>query len=124
MNINDAFPSKYLKAADLQGKTPVITIERVDLETLNDGAVKPVIGIKGKDKGLVLNRINSATIAASYGDETNDWVGKQLELRSEMVQGPNGIVPGIRLRCVTNPTPVVAQEAVDDSDDLNDDIPF
>ena len=125
MDINQAFPSKFLKAADLGTHTPTVEIQRVDLETMPDGNVKPVITFKGKDKGLVLNRINSATIAGAYGNETDQWTGKHIELRSEKVQGPSGIVDGIRVRAVQtmNPQPV-AQEAVDASDDLNDDIPW
>ena len=31
-NINDAFPSNYLKASDLQGREVIVTIDRVDFE--------------------------------------------------------------------------------------------
>ena len=31
-NINDVFPSTYLKASDIRGKEPVVTIDRVEFE--------------------------------------------------------------------------------------------
>ena len=36
MKMQDLFPSKYLRAADLQGKPRTVTIERVTHETFKD----------------------------------------------------------------------------------------
>ena len=34
MNINEAFPSKYLKASDLDGKNVTVTIKSAELEEI------------------------------------------------------------------------------------------
>lgn len=81
MHIDSAFPSKYLKGADLNGKTVRVTIERVEIEEVgNDGDRKPVVYFSGKDKGLTLNRINADTISSAYGPETDEWSGHVVEL--------------------------------------------
>ena len=38
MNINDAYPSKYIKEADLQGKPRVLTVARVSVESLDQSS--------------------------------------------------------------------------------------
>ena len=108
MNINDAFPSKYLKASDLQGRAVSVVIKSIehgDAEMDN----KPIVYFEGKDKGLVLNKTNAMSISSDYGPETNGWIGKTIELFSQKVQFNNQMVDSIRVRAV-NPA-------------LNDDIP-
>ena len=34
MRISDAYPSNYLKASDLQGRTVVVTIDHCDIEDI------------------------------------------------------------------------------------------
>ena len=41
---------------------------------------KPVLFFSAAKKGLVLNKTNSHTIAASYGPETDNWHGKTVVL--------------------------------------------
>ena len=48
MNIETAFPSAYLKAADLQGKSPQVAIERVEMATFDGEGEKPVVRFVGK----------------------------------------------------------------------------
>ena len=79
MKIGSAFPSNFLKAADLQGRAVMCTIQEVRSEDIGDGH-KPVIYFTGKEKGLVLNRTNALTITEAYGEETDDWVGQQIEV--------------------------------------------
>jgi alanyl-tRNA synthetase len=63
VNINDAFPSTFLKAYDLQGKTPTVTIDRVEFQQVRSGRTgttdtKPIVYFTGKGKGLLLNKTN------------------------------------------------------------------
>lgn len=75
MDINGVFPSKYLKAADLQGKDVTLTIEEVSVEDVGGQGdasdSKPVLFFQGKEKGLVLNKTNANTISGMYGPETD-----------------------------------------------------
>lgn len=102
MNINDAFPSKYLKATELEGDT-TYTIAAVKTETLGEGAdadTKPVVYFGETDRGLALNKTNANTIAGLYGPETDSWVGKQVTLFATEVdfQGKQTLAIRIRMR--------------------------
>lgn len=82
MNLNDLFPGKYLRAADLQGKSPVVTIAGVTLEPMGrTRELKAVIAFRGKAKGLKVNRTVAVTIAAIAGSEDTDrWAGVAVQL--------------------------------------------
>lgn len=132
MRIDEQFPSTYLKAADLQGRTARVVIDRVDIEEISGGERKPVLYFQDKDKGLVLNKTNSNNISGAYGYETEDWHGKSLELFEMMVDFQGRSVPAIRVRAPRNgpaprqPAPR-APEPAGDPRDINDplsDIPF
>ena len=100
--VSEAFPGKYLKAADLNNRTVKATIEKVEFEEIGqDKRRKPVLYFKGAEKGIVLNKTNATEIAAANGDEMDTWAGKEIELFSQMVpyQGQN--VAAIRVRNVT-----------------------
>ena len=83
MHVDLLFPSKYLKAADLQGKHVTVTIERINPReslqmTKGRKEKKPVVYLKGKEKAWVLNKTNAKAIAKAWGTEINNWVGKQV----------------------------------------------
>lgn len=83
MKMNDVFPSKYVKADDLRGKQALCVISHVTLEKIGDDT-KPVIYFQGKEKGLVCNKTNFGRIAFVYGDESDDWTGREIVLYPEM----------------------------------------
>lgn len=105
--------SQWLKAADLPpGREVEVTIcEAVEVDLDN----KKKLGIKfqGKDKGMVLNKTNSMTIAHVYGGNTDDWMGKKIFLYSTKVDYAGQMVDAIRCRV-----------ALTNTDGLDDDIPF
>ena len=81
MRISKAYPSKYLKAADLEGQDRKVTIRSCVEKELGQGAEsesKPVLYFDGGDKGLVLNQTNAAAIVEDYGDDTDTWIGRKL----------------------------------------------
>jgi SpoIID/LytB domain protein len=96
MNINAAFPSTYLKAADLQGKRVVVGIDRVSIEEVG-GEHKPVVYFIGKDRGLILNKTNGNIIAEMYGPETDDWHAQKITLYPARVEFQGKIVDAIRV---------------------------
>ena len=85
-NINDAFPSTFLKAYDLKGKTPIVTIDRVEFQQVRGGRTgsvetKPIVYFTGKGKGLLLNKTNARAILAIAGSAiTEDWRGVAITL--------------------------------------------
>jgi hypothetical protein len=76
MKISKMFPSKYLKADDIDGDTP-ITMSRLQEEEMGETKeLKPVLYFKELEKGLVLNKRNAEAISKVYGDESDLWMGK------------------------------------------------
>lgn len=119
MNINEVFPSKYLKAADLQGRQVTVTIDRAEQDKLGDDT-KLIVYFQGKEKGLVCNKTNANNIAAIYGQDTDDWRGCEITLFEAMVDFQGKTVPSIRVRAPQRKAPV-KQPPVDD---LSGDAPF
>jgi hypothetical protein len=87
MNVNELFPSRFVKGDDLGDKRPVVTIRSCSIEEMGkDKERHPVLWFKGTEKGLVLNKTNAMTIAALYGPEMNEWLGKRITLYTERVR--------------------------------------
>lgn len=101
MNIDDAFPSKYLKASDLpeEGTQPA-TIERVTIEEIGKNKDrKPVIHFEDLDKGFVCNKTNANTIAKATGSrEFEHWTGKTINLYRAEVEFQGEMVESIRVK--------------------------
>lgn len=130
MDINAAFPSNWLKAADLQGRAVRVTIKEVISEDIGDGH-KPVVYFQNGNKGLVLNKTNALAIADIYGSDTDNWAGAIVEVYPDKttfqgrrvdclrVRVPNNAPPRQASAPTTSRTPVTGM-----GDDLGDDIPF
>jgi len=94
MNINTAFPKKWLSAADLQGRTVTVFIERVTAEAVfntrtKKSETKLAVAFHGKAKRLILNRTQAYAMAAACGSpETDNWAGHTVLLSVGMA--PNG----------------------------------
>lgn len=122
MNINEAFPSKYLKAADLQGRQVTVKMARAEYEMIGDDK-KLILYFQGKEKGMVLNKTNANNIAFIYGQDTDDWAGCEITLFEAMVDFQGKTVPAIRIRAPqkkAQPKPQPQSMA----DDMADEIPF
>jgi len=79
MNINELYPSKYLKASDLKGREANVEIEDVMIEKIGrDGDKRPVASLVGKNKRFVINKTNVRTIGDLHGPDTEDWIGKRI----------------------------------------------
>lgn len=97
MNINDQFPSKFLKAADLDGKQIVVTIKDCLVEAIGEDR-RPVLYFVGKDKGVVLNKTNANNIGDAYGPDTEEWTGKKVVLYTAYVDFQGKSMEAIRIR--------------------------
>lgn len=96
VKISEAFPSNYLKAADLQKRTVTVKIIDVRMEDI-DSNHKPVLYFDGKDRGLVLNKTNARMIAYQLGDDTDAWVGAEIDLYPTMTSFQGKPVEAIRV---------------------------
>jgi hypothetical protein len=97
MNIEEAFPSKYLKAADLQGQSVVAKMATVRQEKVGDDQ-KIILYFVGKEKGVVLNKTNKNTIVGLYGTETDEWTGQPIEMFAALVDFQGKQTEAIRFR--------------------------
>lgn len=112
--------SKYLKAADLMGRKPKVTIESVELVEFedrdNEGKKirKPALRLKGKEKMLVCGPQSVEELCLAFGEDSDDWIGKELGLSTKFYPafGKEGIVV----------TPISAEPKFEDDDP--DDLPF
>jgi arabinogalactan endo-1,4-beta-galactosidase len=135
MRISTAFPSDYLKAGDLAGRTVRVVMSHVEMKDIGDDH-KPVLYFQGKDKGMVLNKTNANNIALAYGDDTDEWNGKEIVLFEAMVDYQGKTVAAIRVRAPTakdrappprqsdDPITSGPQPARRSSAEMSDDIPF
>lgn len=139
MKIGSAFPSKYLKAADLGESKVLVTIDRVEVEDVGQQGrkeSKPVLYFRGKDKGLVLNKTNANKIKAIIGtDETDDWKGHRIGLYATETEFAGEMVDCIRVAAPpknAKPAPPPPSPEHDPEGDPNlenyhvsdDDVPF
>lgn len=96
-NVNQMFPSNYISAPDLHGNTVDVVIERVAPELIGTDN-KYVLYFLGKQKGLVLNKINCTTISSIYGPETDNWTGQPITLFPSQTEFQGKAVACIRVR--------------------------
>jgi hypothetical protein len=124
MDINSAFPSKWLKAdSDIPDDGDLkLTISDVKMERVGQGQDaedKPVVYFDETDKGLVLNVTNKNTLVQLYGTDTDEWAGKRVSLFATEVdfQGRQTLAIRIRMRAPkAKPVPVGPPPGADDED--------
>jgi hypothetical protein len=107
MKINDLFPSSFLKSEDIDdaGGEMRLTIVKVTLETFEgDGGkkeMKPAIEFLNGKK-LLCNKTNAKIIFNTLGEDTDNWIGKDITLYvDENIQFQGGVTRGIRVRALT-----------------------
>ncbi len=130
-NINEAFPSNYIKASDLKNNQVVVTLDKVAFEEVGrDKERKAVLYFVGKQKGMVLNKTNARKITDITGSAlTEEWHGHAVVLYPTETEFGGETVECIRIKPVQKngqrmtptppPAPSVHEELVTD-----DDIPF
>jgi hypothetical protein len=86
--------SEWLRACDLNGREPTVTISRVVGGTVvGEGgkkSKKPVLFFEGKDKPLAIGATIGKTIQAMYGPKTEGWVGKRITLFTSTTHSTGG----------------------------------
>jgi hypothetical protein len=108
-SIDDAFPSRYLKTADLGGRRTHATIDTVSVEVLGRGReAKPKLVIEFVEAGLksfVCNKTNALTIARLAGTKNYDeWTGLAVTLVPTTTSFGSEIVDCVRVESVAPKT--------------------
>ena len=108
MNINSAFPSKYLKAADAEDGDLLLTIKKVTIETVGQAPKteeKLVVYFDEQSKGMVLNKTNARMIAKiAKSEDTDDWKGTKVRVIATEVEFQGDLVMSLRVRDIKRPT--------------------
>lgn len=96
------FDKDYLYAFMLNGREVTVEIAKVQGGQIKgDGgksSKKPICHFKGKDKPLALNVTNCKTIAAMYGNNTDQWIGKRITIYPTTTDFGGKTVDCIRVR--------------------------
>lgn len=106
MELSSVFGGDTLKAADLQGHEPTVIISDVQMKKFDNGN-KLVVTFEGKKKALVCNKTNANRIAYAFGTNTDNWIGKEVTLFTDLVDFQGKAVEAIRVRAA-KPRPSVA----------------
>jgi hypothetical protein len=101
-NMNDYYPSPWLRAEDLDGAA-VMTIRQVKDEEFpgqrgESDQIRPVVFFKEHDKGLILNKTNFVAMTKITGQSnTERWIGTRIQLRVQQVPAFGEVVDSIRV---------------------------
>jgi hypothetical protein len=129
MNVYDLFPTRFVAAADLNGKSFTLTIRSVTLEDMQSHdqktVTKPCLWFTNATKGMVLNKTNTMIIADMYGPETDGWAGKRITIYATKVRAFGKLEEAVRVREEVPPAPTPPTQAaqveepsgLDDEDD-------
>lgn len=134
-SIDDVFAGDSLRAADIKGKEPTVTIKSVETRefTSKEGKKqnKLVIAFEGAKKTLICNRTNANRIAYMHGKDYTRWPGKKITLFVDpFVEFGGQQTEAIRVKPPTYAQPV--PQAPQTPDELlpavehpfSDDVPF
>jgi len=101
MNKNDVFPPTYFKAANLP--EPITRkIVSATMEVMKNfhgqNERKLVIGFADEGRRLVMNRTNFDALAALHGPDTEQWLGKSVQLYADKIRVSGRSVDTVRVR--------------------------
>ncbi len=103
--VDELFPSKYLKAANLGGKTVRLQVAFLEPGVKLGADTVNVLHFGGTEQMLVLNKTNyNRIVMALYpvlGDKaknSDNWTGQAIDLYEEMVEFQGALKPAIRVR--------------------------
>lgn len=130
MKVSELTASKYLSKTDFEDDQTVI-IKGIRLEELDDNGQKKektVCYFREHAKGMILNVTSLRVLAQSFGDETDDWRGRQVIVYTDPNVSFGGrIVGGLRLRIPKQqkpPSEPKPKTVAEQTDDFDDPVPF
>lgn len=104
MKMSQMFPSNYLGQDDVMSPfvTTIIKITRDELKNDNGNEVKTVLHFANIEKAFICNKTNAFTLVDAYGDDSDHWIGKAVEVYVDPNVTYGGKrVGGVRLRIPT-----------------------
>jgi hypothetical protein len=86
MRREDVFPGRFLTKSEIgamHAGDRVLIVVRVEVERFDDEDprdAKPIMFFREGPKGVPLNKTNWDILAHAYGDDSDDWIGRPVEL--------------------------------------------
>jgi hypothetical protein len=124
---NAVFPSRFLKAADLDGRPIVLTVQEASLEELKHqgrSETKIVLSFKQTTKVFPLNKVNWDSMERITGKpDSDDWAGCKIELYPTQTEMRGETVDCIRIRRPGEQQADASPETPDPVD-MSDSVPF
>lgn len=101
MKMNQMFPSNWLAKEDLASPVRAVikTVTREEIKGDDGNELKTILAFQGNVKSMILNKTNAEFLVAEFGDDSDLWLGKTVELYvdpSVMFGGKR--IGGVRLR--------------------------
>ena len=89
--------SKFMNAGDFVSEK-ALRIKAVTVESMPRGEQKPVLWFTNHEKGLVLNKTNLRTLQGAFGDNTEVWNGKIINVYPTQTEMAGKPTPALRIR--------------------------
>lgn len=123
MKLSDMIESKYLKQSDVDTETLVtITgLKRVNVARDDeDPEYRWTVKYQEFPKPMVLNVTNLKRLGKALGDDTDEWIGKQVVLYVDPdIEFGGNVVGGLRVRAAKNPAARARKVAGESVDEIN-----
>jgi hypothetical protein len=103
---SEYYAGNYIKAAELpDGQRLAAVITGATVEPLGqDQTPKVILAVRNAPpdnrpwgRGIPLNRTNQLILSAAFGDETDDWAGKTVEIWKGTAQFNGQVVPSLKI---------------------------
>lgn len=119
MKRSDTYASGYLKAKDMLDQGHVrglnLTIKSVRSAVMDDGNKQRVLGFQEDDRELGLNVTNWDTLAAMFGDDDDQWIGRTANYHPHKLDRPyNNQTHGVRVSPANNGQATAMSEPFED----------
>lgn len=99
MDASEIYPSSWLRAEDIGDKRQRLTIKDVVLVEMKDKKRLELLFTE-IDSGLILNKTNANKLKEAFGNNTDGWIDKVVELYTALTTFQGKEMPAIRLKAV------------------------
>jgi hypothetical protein len=124
MDVSKFFGAVFLKVDDVKASGPIV----VKIVGIAEGQYEKPNLTFANGTMLSVNATNGRTLMRAYGSESNDWIGKEIELSIGKTQFQGEAQDSIMMKPISppiqikKPKPSLVAAALEQ--DLNDDFPF
>lgn len=99
IDFDQLYPGRFLKSGELLGEKRTVTIERVEIDELENEKGKKIQGVLHlkDEKQIALNKTNGLCLKGMFGKKLSEWEGKRITIYQDSVQFGANMVDAIRI---------------------------